>query len=169
MNKANLFFLLIIFLSKLTIFYCQAQESNFDKCGVFPYLNNTQCFNNILILDNKKYQANNFATNKNEDVILQISEYNEGYSSRLFYGLTKEGRKFFTNQTSFTKEVDIDINEIIGEYELYNPYGIYNSFNSFASIKNDPNKNNQYLFGIDLYSSLVELFNLNNDNNTYYI
>ena len=152
MKKADLFFFLIIFLSTLTIFYCQVEGNN-----------------NILIFDSRKYQAGNFAANKNGDILLQFSEFNEDYSSRLFYGFSKDMKKYFLNQTSFTKEIEIDINEIIGEYGLYNPYGIYNSFNSFASVNNDPNKNNQYLFSINLYSSLVELYNLNNDNNTHYI
>ena len=169
MKKADLFFFLIIFLSTLTIFYCQVEGNNPFECDVLPYLNETQCFNNILIFDSRKYQAGNFAANKNGDILLQFSEFNEDYSSRLFYGFSKDMKKYFLNQTSFTKEIEIDINEIIGEYGLYNPYGIYNSFNSFASINNDPNKNNQYLFSINLYSSLVELYNLNNDNNTHYI
>ena len=53
--------------------------------------------NNVLY-NNKKYQTNNFAINKNGDLILEITEfskYNELTSSRLFYGLTKDGKYFF--------------------------------------------------------------------------
>ena len=53
--------------------------------------------------------------------------------------------------------------------EDFNYYGIYNSINLFASIKNDPNKGNQYLFSLNSYYSTVELYNFNNDNNTHYI
>jgi hypothetical protein len=53
--------------------------------------------------------------------------------------------------------------------ENYNYYGIYNSLNLFVSIKNDPNKGNQYLFSINSYYSTVELYNFNNGNNTHYI
>ena len=57
------------------------------------------CFNNIIKFDHKRYQSNNFAINKNGDLILELTEYNDEYdsitSSRLFYGLTKEGKYFF--------------------------------------------------------------------------
>ena len=154
---------IILFLSNFSTFSCQTTQ---HVCQFFSPLSNDQCFNNIMILDNKNYQANNFAKNKNGDSVVEFSEDNEISSSRLFYGLTKDGRYFFKNQSSYTYELNIDNEDFL---EYYNYYGIYNSLNLFVSIKNDPNKGNQYLFSINSYYSTVELYNFNNDNNSHYI
>ena len=154
---------IILFLSNFNTFSCQTTQ---HVCQFFSPLSNDQCFNNIMILDNKNYQANNFAKNKNGDLVIEFSEDNEISSSRLFYGFTKDGRYFFKNQSSFTYELNIDNEDFLG---YYNYYGIYNSLNLFVSIKNDPNKGNQYLFSINSYYSTVELYNFNNDNNSHYI
>ena len=169
LKKANLIFIFILFIINLESFNCQETESDYEECDYFPSIFDTHCFNDILIFNNKKYQAGNFATNKNGDIILQFSEEDELSSSRLFYGLTKDGKNFFLNQTSSTKEINVNIDEIREQYGLINPYRIYHSLNLFVPIKDDPNKGNQYLFSINSYSSLVELYDLNNENNTNYI
>ena len=123
---------IILFLSNFNTFSCQTTQ---NVCQFFSPLSNDQCFNNIMILDNKNYQANNFAKNKNGDLVIEFSEDNEISSSRLFYGLTKDGRYFFKNHTSYTYELNINNEDFL---ENYNYYGIYNSLNLFVSIKNDP-------------------------------
>ena len=143
--KSNLFFILFLCISNLKSFNCQAgnqnaefpEENAHDEDVFPPSLNNNQFFNNKLIFNNKNYQAGNFALNKNGDLILQFSEDNEISSSRLFYGLTKDGKKLFLHQTSFTEEMDVDVDEIRDEYGLYNLDEI-NSLNLFVTIKNDP-------------------------------
>ena len=162
----NFYFLItiILFLSNLNQIICQLPQYD---CNFFSSLTQTQCFNNIFKFDHKNYQSNNFARNKNGDLVLEFSEDNEISSSRLFYGLTKDGRYFFKNQSSYTYELNIDNYDLI---EDFNYYGIYNSINLFVSIKNDPNKVNQYLFSLNSYYSTVELYNFNKDNNnTHYI
>ena len=100
----------------------------------------------------------------------EFSEYDELSSSRLFYGLTNDGRYFFSNQSSYTHEFNINIDEDSSyEYDYYNYYKIYNSINLFVSIKNDPNKGSEYLFSINPYKMMVELYNFNNDYNNHYI
>ena len=80
-------------------------------------MNNEQCFNNILKFDHKNYQTSNFAKNKNGDLVIEFSEDNEISSSRLFYGLTKDGRYFFKNQSSYTYELNIN-NENIESLDI---------------------------------------------------
>ena len=95
-------FYIILFLS-FSMNYCQFGDpfSNIDSCDKEKknlFLNNTNCFNNILKFDQKKYQLNNFAKNENDDIFIQFSEYKKDdklSSSRLFYGLSKDGRYFF--------------------------------------------------------------------------
>ena len=123
--------------------------------------------NNIITLNHSKYKAGNFAKNKNGDLIIEFSSEDEKYSKRLFYGMTKDGRYYFMNQTSYTQELNININEIIDMYEYYNFFNIYDSKNLFVTVKNEPNNKNQYLFSINSYYSIVELHNL--INNSYYL
>ena len=154
----------ILFLSNLKIVDCQ------NPCSEAS-IKDTECFNNVLFFNNKKYKAGNFATNKNGDIIIEFSEDDGITSSRLFYGLTKDGEYFFSNQPSFTKEIDINIDEIYDDFCLYEGDCIYNSLNLFISLKNNPNKDNQYLFSINSYYSTVELFDINdnNKNNKYFV
>ena len=141
-------------------------------CYFGPYINNKECFNNILIFNQKKYQVNNFATNKNGDILIQYNEYINNYeeknSSRLFYGLTKNGNNFFSDKSSYIHEFNISIDEdILEDSDFLNFYEIQDSKSLFVSIKNDINRGNQYLFSINSYNSMVELYDLNNDNNNY--
>ena len=168
-------FYIILFLS-FSMNYCQFgdQFSNIDSCFEEEeklFLNNTICFNNILKFDQKKYQLNNFAKNENDDILIQFSEYKKDdklSSSRLFYGLSKDGRYFFSNKSSYSIEFNVDIDEeTFCENEFYYINEIKNSKSLFVSIT--PNKGNQYLFNINSYNSMVELFDLNNDNNNYFI
>ena len=154
----------------MKVTYCQDEEFNdLQICQDDPFFD---CFEYNLF-NHKKYQANNFAINKNGDLLLELtefSEYNELTSSRLFYGLTKDGRYFFSNQSSYTHELNINIDEdAFDEYDYYNYYKIYNSINLFVTIKNDPNKGNEYLFSINPYKMMVELHKFNNINNTHHI
>ena len=164
------FFLVIILLLK--VYNCQEEVDQDpvqinDVCNNSPsslIMSNDQCFNNILKLDHKHYQTSNFAKNKNGDLVIEFSEDNDISSSRLFYGLTKDGRYFFKNQSSYTDELNID-EEILEDFGYYHFDSNYKTINLFVSIKNDPNKGNQYLFSINSYYSTVELHNFNNDSN----
>ena len=168
-TESKLYFfatLLFYFLFFKTIF-CQ-EETCYDYS--YLYENGESCFN-FIKFDHKRYQSNNFAINKNGDLILELTEYNDEYdaitSSRLFYGLTKEGKYFFSNKSSYTHEFNIDIDEeTYDPYEFNNFFEIYNSINLFVSMKNDPN---QYLFSINQFNSMVELYNITKENNNYLI
>ena len=73
-------------------------------------------------------------------------------------------RYFFKNQSSYTYELNID-SEILEDFGYYHFDSNYKTTNLFVSIKNDPNKGNQYLFSINSYYSTVELHDFNNDAN----
>ena len=154
--------ILIIFLSNAKVF--NSQETP-NECDIDPSLNNEQCFNNILKFDHKHYQASNLAMSKNGDLVIEFSEDNEISSSRLFYGLTKDGRYFFKNQSSYTYELNINYEnmESLVHFDLNNKIT-----NLFISITNDPNEGNQYLLSINSYYSIIELHDFNNDYNNHY-
>ena len=150
--------------------YLQICEDNSNN-------NQEKCLNNVIKFNSKKYITNNFAKNKKGDIILELTELknednNEFSSSRLFYGLTKDGYPFFINKTSYIYEIQINKSkEIFDDKEHNNLNQGIKSFNVFVSLKNDLNKDNQYLFSLNSYNYMIELFNLNNDNdnNIYYL
>ena len=160
-KKSYLYFKIFLYLSILYNIHCE----DYCKSNNYTYpeeLNNIDCFNEIIKFDSKKYRANNFAQNKNGDIILELTELkednnNELSSSKLFYGITKEGYPLFKKETSFTHEI-----QITNDNELLNDNQYDNSINLFISLKNDLNKENEYLFSINSH-------NLNEDNNIYYI
>ena len=178
--KVNFFIALLLILVNFKSSFCDGpskiyQPNPYENSGVcydYPYLYDEQCFNAKLTFTDKKYQAHNFAINKKGDLVIEFTEYKEDdlSSSRLFYGLTKEGRYFFSNETSYTYETNIDVDEFnYWDYGLYEYYDLHNSKSLFVSIKNDPNKENQYLFSINTFNFMVELHNLTNDNNSYLV
>jgi len=130
------------------------------KIPIFYFDNN---INNIITFDNKHYRAGNFALNSNGDMIVEYS-YNNW---RLFYGLKENGRYYFNdtdNDETPTKEVEI-MNS-----ENNNIYGRYESKNIFISLQDDINNNKQYLFSTSSYTSVTELYNIDNlENNDYFI
>ena len=152
--KLNNFIIIFFFLLSFKSNFCNDDESCLSYYPPYTYEDEYECLNNIIKFDHKKYQSNNFAMNKKGDLILELTEYNECNeneecdgmsSSRLFYGLTKEGKYFFSNKSSYSHEFNIEIDE-----ETFDPFGlnnffeIYNSINLFVSIKNDPTFINKY-------------------------
>ena len=164
------FFIFLFFLSYGNIF-CQEEYYSFSECDYYNLLTNEYCFNNIIIFKDKNYQVNHFAKNKNGDFIVEFTEnteYDELSSSRLFYGLTKNGQYLFPNESSHTYEYKIDIDEeTYYENVFYNLDGIYDSKNLFVTIWNAANRGNEYLFSINSYYSMVELHDLKNKDNKY--
>jgi hypothetical protein len=122
-------------------------------------------FNNLLIFDNQDYQAKNFIINKKGDLLLELTEYteNENKYSKNFHYLKKNRKFLFDNNSSYSNEYNINIEQ----NNSYNYTFNKNSISLFISIYNDININNEYLFSINHYNSLVELYNLNNDNFIY--
>ena len=150
--KANFFIIFILTfinpkptpLDGLNKIYNPNQEENSEMCSDCPYLYDDQCFNAKLTFPDKNYQAHNFAINKKGDLVIEFTEYKEDElsSSRLFYGLTNQGRYFFSNETSYTYETNIDFDEFdywdYPYYDYYEYYNLHNSKSLFVSIKNDP-------------------------------
>ena len=153
--------IIFFFFLKLLKINCEDIE-----CKKNTSLLNTNCFNNILLFNEKKYRSGHFATNKKGDLILEFSEdigssiNNKG---RLFYGLKKDGRYFFDNEKA-TYEFDITGAKISNsDTTLY--YGRFEARNLFVSLGND--NDNEYLFSVSSYDSVVELHNITNENNNH--
>ena len=177
-KTSRCYFKLFIYISFLYIINCDEKIYKIcedDNNNNQQNSNEEICLDNVIKFDNKEYRANNFAKNKKGDVILELTELkedndnNEYSSSRLFYGITKEGYPLFANNTSYTHEIQINKSkEKFDDNENNNLFNNYSSNNLFVSIQNDINEDNQYLFSINSHNSMVELFNLNNENNNIY-
>ena len=130
---------------------------NCEKCHSNSNITDEECFNRVLYfdIDNKSYRAGHFAMNTKGDMIIEYSY--ENY--RLFYGLKKNGKYFFHNET---KEIAITSSTI-----NINSLGRYESINSFVSLMDDINKEKEYLLSISTYITVLELHDL--ENNTYEI
>ena len=186
LNSTLMQFLFILYLSFLITdsIHCQSEGTESDEIqdilnsiyactNYIPTINEKECLNNIFLFEQKEYQLNSFTKNKAEDILIQYSEkidYGETTSSRLFFGLTKDGDELFSNKTSHFNEFNIDIDEeTIYENEFYYLKAIQDSKSIFVSLKNDRNKGNQYLFSINSYYSMVELYDFNNDKNNHLV
>ena len=166
-SKFYLIFFLIIF--SLKIFNCQEElDYSISKCyKQIVSLEEEQCFNNYLTFEN--YQVNHFAKNKNGDFVVKFTEYrknNEKSLSRIFFGLPNENGYFFSNGSS-TRKFKIDIDKKI--YNENNNFAFNSSKNLFVFIKDADNIKNKYLFSINSYNSLVELYDLNDKDIKYHI
>ena len=139
-NYSIIFYLLI----EIRILKC-------DTCKTYNSFSNNECFNNIIIFNDKEYRAGHFAKNKNGDMIIEYSKDD----SRLFYGLKKNGNYFFGDSP-------IKVIENINNDESLSSR--YESNNIFVSIQSDINKEKEYLFSISSSQSITELHDLENDN-----
>ena len=105
-DKNNLTFInLLHFRLFFLTFYLLANIMNFSYCSQCSKDNkiyNKTCFNDVIIFNNKKYRAGHFVTYKNGDMIAEF--YDDGDSSdgfsRIFYGLKKDGRYYFPNNSA---------------------------------------------------------------------
>ena len=165
-----IFFYLFIFLFIFSFKNCNCQDddSYMSYCFHNDYGVNEYCFNKILIFKNKDYHLNNFAKNKNGDILAEFTKYannDELSSSRMFYGLKNNGQNLFYNKSSNTLEFNISNDEKTSNENI----GLIKSKNLFVTIKNTDNIEVQYLFAINADNSIVEFYDLNNYNNVYYI
>ena len=149
--KMNAHIIIFLIISNLFLIYHGVEGQTFEP-------------SNIIIFNHTKLNAGSL--NRNGDLIIEYyseENYYDISNSILFYGLSKNGRYCFSNESSYTQEKNIDINEIIDISGYYNIYEIYDSKNLFVSMKNDFNREDQYLFYINSYNSIVELHNFNNN------
>ena len=139
--------LIIIIQFKIDIYNC-------INCQNGVLLENSECFNNILVINNLAYRAGHFAKKKNGDIIIEYSTTEK----RLFYGLYQNGSNYFENENNFKEK---SITGIMYKDFLYQ--GRYESINLFVSTISDINKEKEYLFSLSSYKTLMEIYDIEND------
>ena len=122
-------------------------------CRPEMQLSETTCFNQLILFkfEDKYYRAGHFATNSKGDMIIEYS-YNQ---YRLFYGLKKDGREYYSGGT---KEIELTSETIPSEMIRR-----YESTNLFVALNNDLDKENEYLMSLSSWRTVGELFNIEND------
>ena len=132
-----------------------------DGCVKNAAITDTTCFNDVLKFDSKKYRAGHFVTYKNGDMIAEFSDDggdSDGFA-RIFYGLKKDGRYYFPNNSPTYEITNIgNIGSARGRYE---------SLNQLVVTQNDLNRENEFLFSTSSYESLTELHIMENRTYTY--
>ena len=145
---------LIIFLFQLDPLILVIQNSCFQ---VYDYTN-AACFNDKIEFRNK-YRAGHFVTLKDGSLIIEYSS--DGVNTdRFFYGLKKNGRYYFENESPFRHfKAKNPINEFHGRYE---------SKNKIVFLSNDVNKENEYIFSTSIWTTVTELHDIPGNKSTYW-
>ena len=154
MRKKNVKYEILIKTILAIIFFIKTKQIFCQKCKNVDLLENSECFSNILYINNSLYRAGQFATNKEGDLFIEYSTVNK----RLFYGLMKNGKYYYDNELHYKES------NITGYFYDNFPYiGRYESKNLFISTKNDINKTKEYLLSLSSYKTLIEIYDIKND------
>ena len=94
-NYKYLISIFLVLINVINISFC-------SECTRGDSITDTKkCFNDVLTFNNFKYRAGHFVTYKNGDMIVEFSDDggdDDGFS-RIFYGLKKDGRYYFPNNS----------------------------------------------------------------------
>ena len=157
----NLNKIILIFLITLQIKAVLCGDK--DSCLRIYDMSNTNCFNDRIIFDNK-WRAGHFVTTKEGVLIIEYSNDggNKGDNTkRFFYGLKKNGRYYFANESAFK------------HFTAKNPSddtinGRYESKNAIVHLKGDTSKTKEYIFSTSIWTTATELHDLDNDTSNYW-
>ena len=137
----------------ITIIFSIIRTNLSQNCNSITTLDTPNCFN-ILIINSSTYRAGHFAKNKDGDIIVEYSSGNQ----RLFYGLKKNGKYFYENESHF-KENNVTEFYLNG----FSYSGRYESQNLFISLKYDINRTKEYLLSLSSYRTLIEIYDVENN------
>ena len=142
------------FIISLILILIQIPPFTYESCNnINKNLENSECFNNILVFNSSFNRAGHFAKNKNGDVITEFSAGKRGYyHQRFFYYLYKSGKYFYKEKNIVPIDYRSDIYE-----------GRYESTNLFVATKSDVNKTKEYLLSLSSYKTLIEIYDIENN------
>ena len=139
-TKKRLFFLIIFLLKLIPI--CS------NTCKTNAKISNTDCFTDIIKFDQKNYRAGHAVSNNKGELFIEYS-LDAASKERLFYGLKKNGRNYFSDG-SFIKTLTInDYDGVVCRYE---------SNNVLVKLNDNSNSEKQYILSISTFRSLVEIY-----------
>ena len=143
--------------------YCTKNQFDSGDCTIKNDTAKIQWLNNIILIDFYKLRFGNLAMNSNGDMIFECSD-EEIKGKRVFYGLKKDGSFYFNDENG--NKVPTKIITVIDETQTedikkYPPR--YESSITFISINN-----NEYLFSISLHTTMVEIYDLENNEVSFF-
>ena len=129
------------------------------SCYKVYTMSNNDCFNDKIELKNK-FRAGHFVITKEGTLVIEYSNDGTNYM-RLFYGLKKNGRYYFENETAFR------------HFNASNPNnngndGRYESKNIILHMKGDTSKQKEYIFSTSIWTTVTELHDLETGTSIYY-
>ena len=155
-NRINFLFLINLELNIMLIFFSFLVQINSVR-----NLENTDCLisnitvittqwlNNIICIGDLNFRYATFATTSDGDMIIEITAIPDT-SQRIFYGLTRDGKPYFSNNKDYFSTITISDTTTIGRYEGE----IF-----FVNINSK-----EYLFSIGKgYDKYAELYDLKNN------
>ena len=144
---------LILFLLQIKLSFSVVENSCYQ---VYDY-ENEDCFNDKIKFDNN-FRAGHFVTLKDGSLIIEYSSDAVNYE-RFFYGLKKNGRYYFENESAFKRfKVTNPQNELHGRYE---------SENKIVYLSSDTNKENEYIFSTSIWTTTTELHDIQRNLSSY--
>ena len=130
--------------------YCTKKQFESKECIINNTVVKNQWLNNIIFIGDKYYRYINFATYSNGDMVVETTS---SQPKRIFYGIKRNGRPYFTNKTDNTETSYYYIYFTDENIERYESDGII--------IK--PNDENEYYFSVSGNASNAEIFDFNNE------
>ena len=129
-----------------------------DSCYTVTSFTNTDCFNDKIEFHNK-FRAGHFVTLQDGSLIIEYSSDGTNYE-RFFYGLKKNGRYYFENETAFRH---FDVKNPVAQW-----HGRYESENKIVYLSGDTNKENQYIFSTSIWTTVTELHDIFTNKSVYW-
>ena len=139
--------------------FCTENDFKNGICSIENDIAKTQWLNNFIIFNEYRYRFSNMAINKKGDFIFETSS-EELNGVRLFFGLKKNGKYYFTNNYNET----MPIKKIIVLDDKNEGAMRYESNIFFIKIKNEKfEESKEFLLSISIFYGFMELYDLDDE------
>ena len=147
----------ILFIITLIFIQIKSFNSAFkSSCIAQDNFNTKTCFNDIIKFSDKKYRAGQILTNKDNVTTVLFSDDSPG-DTRLLYSLDENGRGFFYGNETVIKKLTLTSDSYRNGYKII---GRFECISDFVYLKDDTEKEKQYIFSVSSYLSLTELYDV---------
>ena len=145
--------------NKCELEYCSKENFNKVKCEVNNEIIKTQWLTQIINIGGLKYRYINIVSYPSGDMVL-LTTSNPAENTRIFYGINKDGRPFFTNQ--ITKQ-----NEYLHKMEVNQNNSYFHKYEGESSViklsGNNANQGKEYFISASKKESFIEIYDFEND------
>ena len=132
----------------ICILNCMVEEINNGSCLIENEIVKTQWITNIEYISENGYNYFNMATTQNGDLLILMSSY-PATKTRILYGLTSEGRGYFSDNKNYTMQ--LSYREIVGKFES----------EIFMIKLSSLTSTTEYIFSFGKTPQFIEVYDLN--------